>query len=257
MKLSEARILVVDDEAALREIFARWLRGSGCLQIETAENGQEAIDAIHKSPFDVLITDVRMPVMDGVALVRRLAELGKRIPCIIFVSAFGEVDQREMYDLGVEAFLAKPFRLEELAAVLENAIANRSTLWQTPMAIPPRQSVLLELGAYCPAGGDSTPGSAEICRAVERFRLGRGGFSARFAGPVGLGKISFRCNFDSAQPSQAAAPELTGEGFVRWRSRVEQTIGVEFAYLDSPGREWVVDQITAINPRSFVPALGG
>jgi CheY-like chemotaxis protein len=255
VKLSEARVLVVDDEAALREIFARWLHASGCLQVETAENGQEAIDAIQKSTFDVLITDVRMPVMDGVSLVRRLAELGKRIPCIIFVSAFGEVDQREMYNLGVEAFLAKPFRLEELAAVLENAIADRSALWQTPMPIPPRQSVSLELGFYCPAGEDCPQRRPEMCVAVECFRLGRGGFSARFDGPVGLGKVSFQCNFHT-EPGQPAIPAMSGEGFVRWRSRSEQTIGVEFAYLDPPGRQWVVEQIAATNPSSFVPALG-
>src|ERR1700679_3890367 len=115
MKLTEARVLVVDDEISLREMFAKWLRASGCADVRVAADGEEALAAIQLAPVDVLITDVPMPVMDGVTLVRRLVEMGERVACIIFVSAFSDIDPREMYDLGVEAFLAKPFRLEELA----------------------------------------------------------------------------------------------------------------------------------------------
>jgi len=237
MKLTEARVLVVDDEISLREMFAKWLRASGCADVRVAADGEEALAAIQLAPIDVLITDVRMPVMDGVTLVRRLAEEGERVACIIFVSAFSDIDPREMYDLGVEAFLAKPFRLEELATALNHAIADRPTLWRTPMPIPPRQSVCF--GAD-PDGDD---------QATEYLRLGRGGFSAHSPEPLGLGKIAFRCCASSGQP------ELMGQGYVRWRSRVDHTVGIEFAYLDSPGREWVVEELFNESPRSFIPAL--
>jgi CheY-like chemotaxis protein len=240
MKLTEARVLVVDDEVALREMFAKWLRASGCPDVRMAANGEEALAAIQMAPIDVLITDVRMPVMDGVTLVRRLAEEGERIACIIFVSAFSDIDPREMYDLGVEAFLAKPFRLEELSTALDHAIADRPTLWKTPMTIPPRQSVCFDVD---PPDG---PASQELNM---RFRLGRGGFSAHSPEPLGLGKIGFRC---CASPGR---PELMGQGYVRWRSRVDHSVGIEFAYLDSPGREWVVEELFAESPRSFIPAL--
>lgn len=240
MELNEARVLVVDDEVALREMFAKWLVANGCREVRTAGDGEEALAAIMSSPVDVLITDVRMPVMDGVTLVRQLALMGRKLACIIFVSAFGDIDPREMYDLGVEAFLAKPFRLEELSAAVGHAIAERLTLWKEPLKIAPRQSVkfALEVTAGRPLEG--------------LFRLGRGGFSAYLPEPLGLGKVAFACRFAGLEP---APPELVGEGFVRWRSRANHTVGVEFAYLASPGREWVVEQLLSEEPRCFIPAL--
>jgi CheY-like chemotaxis protein len=260
MKLTDARILVVDDEAALRDIFAKWLRGSGCREVRTAANGLEAIDAIAAQPVDVLITDVRMPVMDGVTLVRRLAQRGERIACIVFVSGFGDVDQREMYNLGVEAFLSKPFRLEELSEALELAITEAPESWKSPMPIPPRQSVQLALDPTVPA---AEPGPVHRPPTLGAFRLGRGGFSTRTPDVFGLGKIAFHCVFVQPEEPSAAPetepgplPDLVGQGYVRWRSRADQTVGIEFAFLESPGREWVLAQIEAAAPRSYIPALG-
>jgi CheY-like chemotaxis protein len=240
MKLNEASVMVVDDETALRDIFAKWLRQSGCQKVLTANNGLEAMEAIAKTQVDVLITDVRMPVMDGVELVRKLTEMNRRLPCIIFVSGFGDVDLREMYDLGVEAFLTKPFRIEDLSTSLENALADRRALWTSSMETPPRQSLRIEIGSLDAVAGDS----AEPC-----FRLGRGGFSARSAEAIGLGKVAFDCSFSNRHPP------LKGEGYVRWRSRTDHTLGIEFAFLDAPGREWILDAIEREKPLSFIPAL--
>jgi CheY-like chemotaxis protein len=263
MKLEDARVLVVDDEVALCGIFAKWLTRSGCRNIRTAANGEEAVEAIRQEPVDVLITDVRMPVMDGVTLVRKLAQQGERIHTIIFVSGFGDVDRREMYDLGVENFLAKPFRLEELADAVDQAIAERSTLWLSPMDSPPRQAVHVEVPEVPGVRASDVPGDGPEAlgtRALGRtshlcFSLGHGGFSARAEEPLGLGKVSFRCVFSNGDRAGESTPDLCGEGFVRWRSRTDQAVGIEFAYLESPGREWVVEQIAENNPRPFIPAM--
>jgi CheY-like chemotaxis protein len=240
MRLCDARILVVEDEVALREIFANWMRRAGCTVI-TAAHGQEAVDALEGTEVDVMVTDVRMPVMDGVTLVRRLAALGKHIPCIIFVSAFGDVDQREMYNLGVESFLAKPFRLEELQRVLHQALAEREELWKERLAIAPRQS--LELSGWLGAEDDPMA-----------FKLGRGGFRARALSPAALGKVQFRCSVSSAPPDEATLVTiLQGEGFVRWRSRSDTLVGVELAYLEEPGRSWVLERMAAELPQAFIP----
>jgi CheY-like chemotaxis protein len=238
MELRETNVLVVDDEPALREIFAKWLRVAGCLNVLTAANGQEAFEILSHSKIDVLITDVRMPVMDGITLVRKLAAIEHRIACIIFVSGFGEVDLREMYDLGVEAFLAKPFRIEDLSQALANAVADRDTLWKNPLSPPPRQTLTLRPDP--PTEQNSEPGV--------NFRLGRGGFSARSNDAVSLGKVTFDC------PTSSQHPALTGEGYVRWRSKVDLTIGVEFGFLEQPGRDWVVATIEEEDPRSFIPS---
>lgn len=232
MLLSEAKVLVVDDEIALREMFGKWLRASGCANVQTAADGVEALQSILANPVDVLITDVRMPGMTGVELVRELAGRGKLVPCIIFVSAFADVDAREMYDLGVEIFLSKPFQLEELSEAVLHAITDPPALWQAPMVIAPRQTVQFQIEA---GGG---------------FELGRGGFSVRSPATLGLGKIAFECGFGHEE-----WPDLRGQGYVRWRSRADSTMGIEFGYLEEPGREWVVERITAQKPRSYIPKL--
>lgn len=237
INLTEAAILIVDDEPELLEIFGLWLTVAGCRKLYTAADGEDALAVLKTASIDLLVTDVRMPIMDGITLVRRLGGMGESIPSVIFISGFGDIDQREMYALGVEAFLAKPLRQEDLIKVLERALAERSSLWLTPMDVAPRQSMLIQV--------NRTGETAD----QDSFRLGRGGFSARYAGSANPGKVAFRCNFSTEQR------EMAGEGFVRWYSRTDQTVGVEFAFLDASCRSWLLEEIAAIDSRSFIPSF--
>jgi len=233
MRLSEATILVVDDEHALREIFAKWLVGVGCGKVLIAADGLAALAVLETESIDLLITDVRMPVMDGVTLVRRLATLDKTLPSVVFISGFGDVDKKEMYALGVEAFITKPFDRYELVGVLERALADRACLWLTPMRVAPRQTMLLE------------------GRVSESIRLGRGGFSVCSNAPLSLSKVAFKCRFTES------GRELSGQGLVRWNSKVDHTVGIELVYLEESCREWVVGEIAVKLPKSFIPHLKG
>ena len=209
---------------------------AGCQKVYTAKDGEGALATIKDRHNDLLVTDVRMPGMDGITLVRNLAELGTSIPSIVFVSGFGDVDAREMFGLGVEAFLAKPLPRGQLVQVAEMALAEPSTLWLTPMDSPPRQSLDITVEKIGETEEDS-------------IRLGRGGFSARYSGPSALGKVAFKCHFSSDQR------EMTGEGYVRWRSKNHDKVGIEFSFLDPNCRSWVLEEIAANNPRSFIPSL--
>src|ERR1035438_4781454 len=73
MRLEEATILVVDDEPDLREVFSAWLQQAGCL-VFTAANGAEALEVLDAQKIDALVSDIRMPVMDGIALVQAIYE---------------------------------------------------------------------------------------------------------------------------------------------------------------------------------------
>lgn len=87
-----------------------------------------------------------MPVMEGSTLVRSLARTSLFMPVAIFVSGFRDIDLKEMYSLGAEAFFAKPVRRDELIGVLERCISERSTLWSDARVTTPRQSIALEGG---------------------------------------------------------------------------------------------------------------
>jgi CheY-like chemotaxis protein len=235
MKLHDATVLVVDDEPMLLEIFSIWLAGVGCRKVFTAANGEVALALMKSQSIDLLLTDVRMPVMDGVSLVRRLGELGKSIPSIVFVSGFGDIDRREMYGLGVEAFIAKPCDRKELLTVLQNAVEERSALWCTQMPTMPRQSMHVQANHVA------------LITGIDTIGLGRGGFCVSYPQTLSPGKLAF--DIVLAQP----AIELVGQGYVRWSSRVEGKVGIEVAYLDPTCSDWLTKEIDSLAPRSFIP----
>jgi CheY-like chemotaxis protein len=235
MNLVDARILLVDDEPMLLEIYAIWLRSIGCMKVFTADNGAAALALMESETFDLLLSDIRMPVMDGITLVRCLAETGRTLPTIVFVSGFGDIDQREMYALGVEAFVAKPCDRKELLKLLENAVAERSTLWHTECTSAPRQSLVVEANRI------------DTAASLDTIGLGRGGFSVYTLASISLGKAAFRLHLADV------AVEIAGQGYVRWFSRNENKAGIELAFLNPDCRTWLTDAIASESPRSFIP----
>lgn len=119
------RLLVVDDEPNLLVAVAAVLRGEG-FEVMTARNGKDALLQIAKTLPDLIVSDVRMPLMDGFTLARQLrsAPHTKLIP-IIFLTARDETEDRiEGFRAGVDVYLTKPFEPDELIAVIQN-ILNR------------------------------------------------------------------------------------------------------------------------------------
>lgn len=236
MKDCDARILFVDDEPSILEIFAAWVAGKTSHRITTAADGQEALEKLETNDYDLLITDVNMPRVDGPELVRRMAEMGKTSPSIVFVSGFGDINEREMYGLGVETFLSKPVRRDTLLTAIEQALAERSELWQKPIDIPPRHSLSIKALDF----SDSANGG--------HIALGRGGFSASYSSPVAPGKVNFACQIS------VSGLRLTGQGYLRWKSKIDSIIGIEIAYLDDSCRSVVLDEINKNRPTAFIPS---
>ena len=111
------RVLVVDDERAVRESLDRALRLSG-YDVALAADGLAAIAAVADDPPDALILDVMMPGPDGLAVARRLRGDGNGVP-ILMLTARDAVDDRVAgLDAGADDYLVKPFALEELLARL-------------------------------------------------------------------------------------------------------------------------------------------
>lgn len=235
MKLRDAKVMIVDDEPILLTMFEKWLSVIGCGEVFTATNGADALALMQDELIDVLLTDVRMPVMDGITLVRHLADQGRALPSIVFVSGFGDVDQREMYALGVEAFIAKPFDRKELLQVLEKTVADRCTLWHTEMTAAPRQAMSIQVKRL----------DAEA--SVDTIGIGRGGFSACTSVPISPGKVAFQLMLS------ATGMQISGQGYVRWYSRLDCKAGVELTYVDPDGRAWLAESIAVASPRCFIP----
>lgn len=117
------RLLVVDDEAKLLKAVAATLRAEG-YEVMTARSGADALVSVNQTTPDLIVSDIRMPGMDGFKLARALRSnpRTKFVP-IIFLTAKDEREDRiNGFRIGVDAYLTKPFDPEELIAVVANII---------------------------------------------------------------------------------------------------------------------------------------
>ncbi len=128
------RILIVEDNPIMVDVLKRSLVRAG-LEPAVAWNGLEACAIVQEQKFDVVVSDFRMPRMNGDEFVRqlRLTPLNADVP-VIFVSGKGlEVDREQLrQDLGVYAFLFKPFSPGELMREISRCLAGNSVSFQSP-----------------------------------------------------------------------------------------------------------------------------
>lgn len=119
------RILVVDDEAKLLKAVAVTLRGED-YEVMTANNGAEAIISLSKTVPDLIVSDIRMPGMDGFQLAKTLRQNARTemIPIVFLTAKDERKDRLQSLRSGVDAYLTKPFDPEELLVVIAN-ILNR------------------------------------------------------------------------------------------------------------------------------------
>jgi len=119
-----ARILAVDDSAAMRQMVGITLAGAGH-EVEHAADGQEALQLAGRSKFDLVITDVNMPRMDGIALVRKLRGLAsyRYVPLLVLTTEATPERKREGKAAGATGWLVKPFNPERLLSTIAKVLA--------------------------------------------------------------------------------------------------------------------------------------
>jgi DNA-binding response OmpR family regulator len=117
------KVLLAEDEKKVSHFICKALREVG-YEVETAYEGNQAIEQAGKETFDVIILDIMMPGKDGLAVLRRLRE-EKNVTPVMLLTARGEVSQRvEGLELGADDYLTKPFAMRELVARV-NALSRR------------------------------------------------------------------------------------------------------------------------------------
>ncbi len=121
LKRDENRtVLVVDDEENMRH-FLQTLLGKEGYAVQAAASGQQALEILEKEMFDFVLCDIRMPQMDGLALLERLVDQA-RLPTVIMMSAYGTVDiALEAMKRGAYDYISKPFKADEILLVVKKA----------------------------------------------------------------------------------------------------------------------------------------
>jgi len=117
-------ILVVDDESALRDQLRQTL-GRQQYRVDTAANGEEALDKLCNDTYDLVLLDIMMPGLDGMAVLREMRRVGLHTP-VLMLTARGDTDDRvQGLDQGADDYLAKPFSMAELLARIRSLLRRQ------------------------------------------------------------------------------------------------------------------------------------
>lgn len=237
------KILVVDDEEGIRELVASELEfnGATCLQ---AENGKVAFDLYKANKFDAVVSDIRMPEGDGLYFLDKIQE-EKLDPCVmIFMTGFSDVPIEEIYDRGVEAVIAKPFRLDQLVSTLELAMSVPRSTWRKS----PRVVSVLDIEIQWQG--------LEASVHTKTFNMGRGGLFIQLRDD--FPQLGTSVQFKLTYLSEGVQKVMEGELVVRWvRSQqgngYPPGFGGEFVNLSESDRDIVVQMSGLVNTKTFIP----
>ncbi|KLV07791.1 nitrogen regulation protein NR(I) [Photobacterium aquae] len=175
--MSKGLIWVVDDDSSIRWVLEKTLTAAG-LKCDTFANADSVLEALERSVPDVLVSDIRMPGTDGLALLRNLQTGYPTLPVII-MTAHSDLDAAvNAYQEGAFEYLPKPFDIDEAVSLVERAVTHSQE--------QKRQQQPEELAPNAPEIIGEAPAMQEVFRAIGR--LSRSSISVLINGESGTGK---------------------------------------------------------------------
>lgn len=121
------KILIVDDSKEIRNILSTFLKEEG-FKVYTAENGKKALDLIKEKIIDLIITDIRMPEMDGYQLTKKVKEERPRIGIIIMTAYTSIYTEGDIRKIGADDYISKPFELVDIIEKIERVLFQMKSL---------------------------------------------------------------------------------------------------------------------------------
>lgn len=124
MSEKSIRILIVDDDSSLRNMLSIVLKKEG-FQVESTENGISALKMLKRESFDLIFSDIKMPDINGIDLLKKIKSYSADIP-VIMITAYASTDDAvEAMKLGAEDYLTKPFNLDEMKIVINKVLSRK------------------------------------------------------------------------------------------------------------------------------------
>ena len=117
------RVLIVDDEASIRDLLAKTLALAE-YDVDVVPDGRSAVEQMRMNPYDLLIADLKMPGMDGLAVIREAKRYKADLPVIIITGFSSESSAIDALNLGVSGYLTKPFRVQKVLAAAAKALGE-------------------------------------------------------------------------------------------------------------------------------------
>jgi two-component system chemotaxis response regulator CheY len=123
------QVLLVEDSRAMRDYVSSILEAAGDFEVHEVDNGFDALRALPRTSWGLIVTDINMPNVSGIELAHyvRSSEKHASTPVIVISTDAGSVDRERALAAGASAFLAKPFTAQDLLAAIENATAGATS----------------------------------------------------------------------------------------------------------------------------------
>ncbi len=129
------RVLLAEDNPTTRKVIRAAVEDAGC-RVEAVSDGQQAVEVLATKDYDLILMDLEMPILDGLAATRQIRHNGVKTPVIAITAQTGEETVRQCLAAGMDAFVAKPFRNRELIALIQR--------WTTQAQAAPLKPDLLQ-----------------------------------------------------------------------------------------------------------------
>ena len=228
MESEDIRLLVVDDEVDLCRSIGNYFEIFG-YQTKTVNGGQEALDILAQESFQLVITDIHMPKVDGVELLEKIKAKDVHIPKVLVISGDADLPVEELYNKGADGFFSKPFNSRGMLEAVCKATVPVEELWKQAPSIEPEHELTFSCDYPC-----------------KGIAFGRGGLSVAHDralwGVDDMIRLQIKLN-------GTELPEIYGAGMVRWKNIYGQSghqgSGIEITYLEESCRaefsKWLID----------------
>ncbi|MGC8738679.1 MAG: response regulator [Candidatus Hydrogenedens sp.] len=225
---SKKTIFILEDEIDLNEMIAIELESRG-YETSTFYNPKDFCKNFSEMKPDLLITDLRLPEVSGIEIIKMVKKMDVYNLPIITITAYNDVPAHELYQLGVESVIYKPFQLLFLATTIERLCTPLENRLQMDIE---------NQGQY--SGWIRKLDENKI----DNILIGRGGFSFSTEEKIGNHEI---VEFSIQAKNQNVHP-ITGKGIIRWditniinkEQKMVNKYGVEFVYLDDESKEYIL-----------------
>ena len=173
MKNKKFKILITDDDLDLRELLIEAVRNWD-YDADVARDGEEALKKLMMERYDLVVCDLMMPGMDGLALLKKIKELDQDI-LVIIITGYATIETAvKAIESGAYDYIAKPFRLDELMIVIKNACERLRLTSQNKELLDELRKAYKEIGALTEAlSGESDPEEEEPAESGRRIRMAR------------------------------------------------------------------------------------
>lgn len=119
-------ILIVDDYPTA--VFATKLTLGNNYHYSEANNGKEALAALKNAEYDIIVTDLNMPLMDGIEFTRRARRIGVHAPIIMMSTSKDETKRIEAYEAGISVWIQKPYKIQEIQEIVQKILKNEEII---------------------------------------------------------------------------------------------------------------------------------